>query len=69
MSSYSTVFKVVLVFTNFDIVHMFLPLDLILILILLATFDRLTSYCTTLDVWVSLYLGYSANEGLDFILV
>ncbi len=58
-----------LVFINFDIVHLFLPLDMRLTLVLLTVFVQLTCFVYYIGYWVSLYLGYSANEGIGLILV
>ncbi len=52
-----------LVFINVGIVHLFLPLDLKMILVLLTMFAPLTCLVYYIEYWVSLYWGYSANEG------
>ncbi len=53
----------------FDSVHLLLPLNLRMILVLLTMFDQLTWLVYYIGCWVSLYLGYSANMGIGLILV
>ncbi len=68
---YSMIFNLFVVFVtiNFDIVHLFLKLNLWMILVLLSMFDELTCLVYYIGYWVSLSLGYSANEGICLNLV
>ncbi len=66
--SYSTILNLFLVFIKFDVVHLFLPLDLRMFLVLLSMFDRHTCLVYYIYCWVSLYLGYSPNGGIGLIL-
>ncbi len=59
----------ILVFTNSDIAHLFLSMDLRKNLILLTMFARLTCSVYYIGCYVSLYLEYSANEGIGLIHV
>ncbi len=58
-----------LVFINSDVAHLFLSLDLRNNLILLTMFARLTCLVYFIGCKVSLYLGYSAYEGIGLIHV
>ncbi len=49
-------------FTNSDIVLLFLSMDLRKYFILITMFARLTCIVYYIGCWVSLFLGYSANE-------
>ncbi len=57
-----------LVFINFNIFHQFLSMDLRLTLDLLPMFIRL-ALVYYIWCWFSIYLDYSANEGICLILV
>ncbi len=54
---------------NFDIIHLFLPLNFRMILVLLTMFDWLTCLVYYIECLVSFYLGYSAHEGIGLILI